>query len=148
MGDRHWNIMGSLVNEAEEAGDIAPGSGQDLFCSRELKKELKKDTCMLTSAIEHSWKHQVHANTRIRYLFHQAETVEKEIVQMYQDQHQMVEALEHVQTLQNETDNALRMMYDHQNEAMATLQQMKGFRMLQMNAGDICTGSRKELTHE
>lgn len=52
MGDRYLNIMIAIVNEAEGAGVIASGSVQDFFCAGELKKELRKDTCMLTNAIE------------------------------------------------------------------------------------------------
>jgi len=38
--------MKILVKEAEKAGVIAPGSGQDLFSARELKKEFKNETSM------------------------------------------------------------------------------------------------------
>lgn len=47
---------------------LASGSAQDFYSARELKKELKNDTCMLKGALEHLFHYQVEADTRVRHL--------------------------------------------------------------------------------
>lgn len=70
MGDPDFNIMIALMNEAETSGLIVNGSAQDLFCARELKKQLRKDIYMLTSAIEHLFHHQIESDVRVCNLIH------------------------------------------------------------------------------
>jgi len=53
--------MIALLNEAERAGLIGPGSAQAFYYACELKKELKKDTCVLKGTLEHLFHCQVEA---------------------------------------------------------------------------------------
>lgn len=96
-----------LVNKGEEAGVIADGTAQDLVCAREFK-ELRKDTCMLTSAIEYLWKHQLPSDERMQYLFHQAEVVENVVHLMPRGQDLIVDALGNIQGNQSLTDDRVR----------------------------------------
>lgn len=52
MDAQDWNVMKSFVKQAEIAGVVVPGSCQDLFSARELRKEFENDRCVLTSVLD------------------------------------------------------------------------------------------------
>lgn len=66
MGGHDWIIVKRLM-EAEAAGVIDIGGWQILFSVLQMKKQFKKDTCLVKNALEQVFYHQALTDERMQY---------------------------------------------------------------------------------